>query len=141
MSRRRSPSEIWAQRGDVVRIICTDKGQHPEKVLGKVGLRAEDWQCTVVNNIWADGDTAFRDGFTSKSEATTRAAAPLSPDAVAAQHQAMLDGRMAVRMTDRWRCRKCGRDQPIRRAELVAAARTWHEHGRHRLDLSLVQLP
>jgi hypothetical protein len=97
-----------------VTIVCSDKGQHdPARVLGKVGmmLGAEDWQATVENYTVPEAE---QDSYTSLRDH--------DPD--------------DIHMTDRFRCRQCGRDEAIRRGNLVAAARTLHEQGHPSLDLS-----
>lgn|GEM_PF-6557386 len=139
MSRRRAPRKSWAKREAVVTVVCSDKGQHdPPRVLGKINIGAEDWQTTVDNFTLGTDDSSFRDGFTSEGESVARSTAPLSPEAVTSQVRAMSEGHLDPHFTDRFQCRKCGRDIPVRRNRLAAAARTLHENGHHRLDLSHV---
>jgi hypothetical protein len=103
------------KREIVVTVVCSDKGQHdPPRVLGKVEMGMVG--PAVVANF------------------TRRPEDPFGPHDE--QYTAFRDGPTGPHMTDQFRCHKCGRDVPIRRDKLEAIARTLHENGHHRLDLS-----
>jgi hypothetical protein len=139
MSRRRPLRErdVWAP--NTVDVVCTNRGHHSRRLLGKVELFGSE-QVTVTSFTEGEDYNSLRDGFTSKDEATARSVDPLSQEAVLAQLQATVNGRHSPHITERFHCRQCGKDWPRRKDELGAIARKLHEDRHHRLDISYPEL-
>jgi hypothetical protein len=135
MSRRRDLGDkpVWA--ANTVDIVCSNRNQHPRRILGKVELFGAE-RGTVTSFAEDENYNSFRDGFASKKDAETRSLNPLSPSAVAAEDRAIRAGKADPHMTDSFVCHQCGHHYDRRRDWVIATARTAHDRGLGRLDLS-----
>ena len=119
MSRRRTPKDPSALPGLVkVRVVCTDQGQHPEVSFGAVKAwpsAAGGWRAKVDLNT---RDQEFVD------LAQTVPGQHPTPD--------------RVHRTHRIRCRRCGRDVPLRQETVEGIGRDFGAAGKNTFDISLL---
>lgn len=109
----RRPSSIPGHRR--IRVVCTDRKQHPEVSFGSVGVwpEGDGWRVNVRELRLRDGDEfvdmAALDG-------------PVLPD--------------RLRKTYTLRCRRCGRERPLRMDTLERIGAALSDADTLRLDLS-----
>ena len=118
VSRRRPARRSLRDEEVVVRVICSDRGQHqPPRVLGTIEIHgADDQDVEIVNLTTNDETNAFRPGGGTGQDEYGR-----------------------PHLTDEFHCRKCGRSPRMRRDKLVAAARVMAEHDQKWIDISALE--
>jgi hypothetical protein len=116
MSRRRAPrtpSAIPRQR--LIRIVCTDKDQHPEVSFGSI-------------TVWPHGD-----GWRVNLRGLGHRQADEFVDMAAADRP---DPPDRLPKTYTLKCRRCGRDRPLRMDTLERIGAAFADADTPRLDLS-----
>lgn len=116
MNRRRAPhkpSSIPGQRR--IDVVCTDRGQHPEVSFGSIAVwpDGDGWRVNVRSLRYREGDEFV--------------------DMAALDEPALPD---RLRKTYTLKCRRCGRDRPLRIDTLERIGTALADADTLRLDLS-----
>lgn len=130
MSRRnrraRRESEIF--RSKSLRIVCTDRSQHPEVSFGDVDLWPEPDEAGVGWDMIFDGVRV--EEWVNTDEYEMRGQDPV---------QAFMDGTLVpLRKTYPFVCRRCRRNKPLREETLRQMCAALASADAPKLDISLI---